>query len=97
MKLSINWLRDLVAIDENYRPDELARRITNSIAEVEEFEVIGEDWDQALITVAEIAAIALPPRSQLSHEFAAANNALLRPILEANAPIKINRGTTDKS
>ena len=58
MKLSINWLRDLVAIDENYRPDELARRITNSIAEVEEFEVIGEDWDPALITVAEIAAIA---------------------------------------
>ena len=46
---------------------------------------------------AEIAAIALPPRNQLSHELAAANNALLRPILEANAPIKINRGTTDKS
>ena len=63
MKLSISWLRDLVEIDENYQPDELARRITNSIAEVEEFEVVGEDWDPALITVAEIVAIAKHPNA----------------------------------
>ena len=63
MKLSISWLRDLVEIDENYQPDELARRITNSIAEVEEFEVIGEDWDPALITVAEIVDIAKHPNA----------------------------------
>ena len=57
MKISLSWLRDFIDIDGQYEPADLARKITNSIAEVEEIEIIGQEWDTTLITVAEVIAI----------------------------------------
>jgi len=55
MKLSLNWLRELVDVD--LPVDELARRITDSVAEVEGWHTIGGEWDPALIRVAEVVAV----------------------------------------
>jgi len=55
MKLSLNWLRELVDVD--LPVEELARRINDATAEVEGWETIGGQWDPALIRVAEVVAV----------------------------------------
>ena len=55
MKLPLSWLRDYVDID--LPPAEFAKRVTDAIAEVEGWEVIGEHWDPDLVRVAEVLAV----------------------------------------
>ncbi len=55
MKLPLSWLRDYVDID--LPPEEFAKRVTDAIAEVEGWEVIGEQWDPELVRVAEVLAV----------------------------------------
>ncbi len=55
MKLPLSWLRDYVDID--LPPAEFAKRVTDAIAEVEGWEVIGEHWDPELVRVAEVLAV----------------------------------------
>ena len=55
MKLPLSWLRDYV--DINIPPAEFAKRVTDAIAEVEGWEVIGEHWDPDLVRVAEVLAV----------------------------------------
>ena len=61
MKLPLSWLRDYVDIDLS--PAEFARRVTDAIAEVEGWEVIGEGWDPALVRVAEVLAVEPHPNA----------------------------------
>ncbi len=55
MKLPLSWLRDYVDVD--LPPAEFATRVTDAIAEVEGWEVIGEQWDPELVRVAEVLAV----------------------------------------
>ncbi len=55
MKLPLSWLRDYVDID--LPPAEFAKRVTDAVAEVEGWEVIGEHWDPDLVRVAEVLAV----------------------------------------
>ena len=55
MKLPLSWLRDYVDVD--LPPAEFAKRVTDAIAEVEGWEVIGEQWDPELVRVAEVLAV----------------------------------------
>ena len=55
MKLPLSWLRDYVDVD--LPPAEFAARVTDAIAEVEGWEVIGEHWDPELVRVAEVLAV----------------------------------------
>ncbi len=55
MKISLNWLREYV--DVRLPIEELARRITDAVAEVEGWRVIGEMWDPALVRVAKVVAV----------------------------------------
>ena len=55
MKLPLSWLRDYV--DVELPPAEFATRVTDAIAEVEGWEVIGEQWDPELVRVAEVLAV----------------------------------------
>ena len=61
MKLPLSWLRDYVDID--LPPEEFARRVTDAIAEVEGWEVIGEHWDPELIRVADVLAVEPHPNA----------------------------------
>ena len=61
MKLPLSWLREYVDID--LPPAEFARRVTDAIAEVEGWEVIGEGWDPELVRVAEVLAVAPHPNA----------------------------------
>ncbi|MEX2081434.1 MAG: phenylalanine--tRNA ligase beta subunit-related protein, partial [Dehalococcoidia bacterium] len=61
MKLSLRWLRDFVDVD--LPPAELASRITDSIAEVDGYEVIGKGWAPEHITVAEVVAVEPHPNA----------------------------------
>ena len=61
MKLPLSWLRELVDVD---LPEaELARRITDAIAEVEGWETIGGDWDSQLVRVAEVTDVVPHPNA----------------------------------
>jgi len=55
MKVSLNWLREYV--DVHLPVEELARRITDAVAEVEGWRTIGEHWDPALVRVAKVVAV----------------------------------------
>jgi len=55
VKLPLSWLRDYV--DVTLSPAEFAQRVTDAIAEVEGWEVIGEQWDPELVRVAEVLAV----------------------------------------
>ncbi|GIW18451.1 MAG: phenylalanine--tRNA ligase beta subunit [Tepidiforma sp.] len=55
MKISLNWLREYV--DVRLPIEELARRITDAVAEVEGWRTIGEMWDPALVRVAKVVAV----------------------------------------
>ena len=61
MKLSLNWLRDLVDVD--LPVPELARRLIDATAEVESWETIGAEWDSERIRVAEVVAIEPHPNA----------------------------------
>lgn len=61
MKLSLSWLRDFVDVD--LPPAELARRITDASAEVEDWQVIGGDWDPALVRIAEVIDVRPHPNA----------------------------------
>ncbi len=61
MKISLNWLRDLV--DVELPVAELARRLIDATAEVESWETIGAEWDPERIRVAEVVAIEPHPNA----------------------------------
>lgn len=61
MKLSLSWIRDFVDVD--LPPAELARRLTDAAAEVEDWEVIGGEWDPALVRVAEVIDVRPHPNA----------------------------------
>lgn len=61
MKVSLNWLREYV--DVRLPIEELARRITDAVAEVEGWRVIGEMWDPALVRVAKVVAVEPHPNA----------------------------------
>jgi phenylalanyl-tRNA synthetase beta chain len=61
MKLSLNWLRELVDVD--LPVPELARRLIDATAEVESWETIGADWDPERIRVAEVVAVEPHPNA----------------------------------
>ena len=61
MKLPLSWLRDYVDID--LPPEEFARRVTDAIAEVEGWEVIGEQWEPELIRVADVLGVEPHPNA----------------------------------
>ncbi|MCL6645564.1 MAG: phenylalanine--tRNA ligase subunit beta, partial [Dehalococcoidia bacterium] len=61
MKVSLNWLREYV--DVRLPIEELARRITDAVAEVEGWRVIGEMWDPALVRVAKVVGVEPHPNA----------------------------------
>ena len=61
MKLPLSWLRDYVDVD--LPPAEFATRVTDAIAEVEGWDVIGEQWDPELVRVAEVLAVGPHPNA----------------------------------
>ncbi len=61
MKLSLNWLRELVDVD--LPVPELARRLIDATAEVESWETIGADWDADKIRVAEVVGVEPHPNA----------------------------------
>ena len=61
MKVSLSWLREYV--DVRLPIEELARRITDAVAEVEGWRVIGETWDPALVRVAKVVAVEPHPNA----------------------------------
>ena len=61
MKLPLSWLRDYV--DISLEPAEFASRVTDAIAEVEGWEVIGEHWDPELVRVAEVLGVEPHPNA----------------------------------
>lgn len=61
MKLPLSWLRDYVDVD--LPPAEFASRVTDAIAEVEGWEVIGEQWDPDLIRVADVLGVEPHPNA----------------------------------
>ena len=61
MRLPLSWLRDYV--DVTLEPEEFAQRVTDAIAEVEGWEVIGEGWDPALVRVAEVLGVEPHPNA----------------------------------
>ncbi len=61
MKLPLSWLREYVDID--LPPAEFASRVTDAIAEIEGWQVIGEHWDPELVRVAEVLAVGPHPNA----------------------------------
>jgi phenylalanyl-tRNA synthetase beta chain len=61
MKLSLEWLREFVDVD--LPTAELARLITDGAAEVEGWDVVGGEWDSALVQVAEVVAVEPHPNA----------------------------------
>ncbi|MEO8538902.1 MAG: phenylalanine--tRNA ligase subunit beta [bacterium] len=61
MKLSLNWLREFVDVDLPVA--ELARRLIDSTAEVENWETIGAGWDPERVRVAEVVAVEPHPNA----------------------------------
>jgi phenylalanyl-tRNA synthetase beta chain len=61
VKLPLSWLREFVDVD--LPPPEFARRITDSIAEVEGWETIGGDWDADLVRVAAVIDVKPHPNA----------------------------------
>ncbi len=61
MKIPLSWLRDYVDID--LPPAEFASRVTDAIAEVEGWEVIGGQWDADLVRVAHVLDVEPHPNA----------------------------------
>lgn len=61
MKLSLNWLRELVEVD--LPVPELARRLIDATAEVEGWETIGAQWEPDKIRVAKVLAVEPHPNA----------------------------------
>lgn len=49
MKISLNWIKDFVDLDENLEPLQVLERITMSTAEVEEIETIGAHLKEVVV------------------------------------------------
>jgi phenylalanyl-tRNA synthetase beta chain len=61
VKLSLNWLKDFVALPESLSPSEISRRLTISTVEVESFEVLTEKFNN--IVVGKILEISTHPKA----------------------------------
>jgi phenylalanyl-tRNA synthetase beta chain len=61
VKLPLSWLREYVDVDLPL--EELARRINDSTAEVEGWEIVGADWDREKVVVAEVLAVEPHPNA----------------------------------
>jgi len=61
MRLPLSWLREFVDVD--VPADELARRLTDAVAEVEEVRVIGGEWDPKLVRVGRVLAVEPHPNA----------------------------------
>lgn len=61
MKVSLNWLKDFVALPATVTPDMLSRELTMSTVEVEGYEVLGENLER--ICVGKITEISPHPKA----------------------------------
>ena len=61
MQVPLSWLREYVDVD--LPPAEFARRVTDAIAEVEGWEVVGKAWDPELVRVAEVLGVEPHPNA----------------------------------
>jgi len=61
MRLPLSWLREFVDVD--VPPERLARLLSDRVAEVEGWEVIGAAWDPELVRVGEVVAVEPHPNA----------------------------------
>ena len=55
MRVSLKWLSEYVEVA--LPPEELAHKLTMAGLEVDAIDLVGADWDEALITVGQVAAV----------------------------------------